>query len=205
MASRRYHSREPVYVSVSGIAGNYGFQTNLTTANQGELGQQALATASTPVVFGANRPKPPRAVKKDEDGSSISSFIDSGKLASVPAGWRLTKNGKAPTGPGDPTSTILKTVRVCVPVGTVKWAWDMPLETYNKIGSATLTTLGIEVVAAGAACWYKANRIEASGTPYSRPPRVGSKITGEGGVDSVSTFCSPAKLDSLPVGWSPID
>lgn len=200
--SRRYHSREPVFVSVTGITGNYGFLTNLTAGDQGELGHTALAQAGGPVVFGANRPKPPRAVKKDTTGS-VSSFIDSGKLGSVPQGWRITKSGKASISATDPSSSIKKTVRMCVSVGQIKWGWDMPLETYNKIGQGTLQTLGVEVLTG--ACWYKANRIDASGTPYNRPPRVMTISTGEGGVDSLSTFCDPTKLDSLPVGWSPID
>ena len=205
MPSRRYHSREPVFVSIRNFTGNYGFYTNLSTGDQGELGQQGLATAQGAVIFGANRPKPPRAIKKDT-GGSVSSFVDSSILGALPAGWRLSASGKASVGPSDLASTIIKSIRTFVPItASVNWAWDMPLETMSKIGQDVFPALGIELLTPASKCWYKANTVKNSGTEFSRPPRVKTTRAGEGGIDTVSTFCSPLKLDDLPLGWTPIN
>ncbi|MBD2465779.1 hypothetical protein H6G89_32845 [Oscillatoria sp. FACHB-1407] len=83
------------FVTVGGI--KYAWQLNNTTATRiggdlAGLGVQTPTQNDRDLVFGASYPKPPRAVRITDTGSSqdsVSTFADPSRADSLPAGWRI--------------------------------------------------------------------------------------------------------------------
>lgn len=198
--SRRYQDREAVYVTPSAEALGllYGFNTNLTDGDRSALGQQPISAATDIIVFGAQRPKPPRF---RETTSGVSSFGDVSIAASPPDGWALTKGGRSLPRP----STTEKTQLVYISLNSLKYAWRLPIETREKIGG-DLSALGIQAVTGSDKCVIGVNSIRnliVDGIPITKPPRAAKVVSGTDGIDRISTFYAPGS--ELPDGWVPID
>jgi len=187
----KYASRELVWVNpFAGSTIKYGFLTNADAGVKGALGHVEVTGAYPDgLVIGANAPKPPRASRLRATGTE-SSYCDADAVATArAAGWRVSP-GKVRIGSSKKKS---KTVYVTY-TGGIKYAWNMPNDTYAKIG-ADLAALGIQLATS-------ADEDLVFGARYPRVPRVIKPIFGTDTVDNVSTFCDPQKLDSLPEGWS---
>lgn len=161
-----------------------------------DLGLVKIATGSAPLAgcFEINSPKLPKARKRISSGS-ITSFYDLSKKAALQAdGWTtgLARYRRViPAG-----AAGYKSVTVHVTIGGIKYAWNMPLFTHANI-SADLTGLGVDIATAAdtkSLIW---------GASYPKPAKVSkfAELPSSGGA-VFHTFCSAAKEDSLPVGWS---
>lgn len=191
MPANVYESRREVFVTpFTGAAIKYGFLTNVATAVGTACGHTAVNRASLPtgLVFGANAPKPGRASKRRADGID-STFYDIGSVSTLrTAGYALT----SPTiRRGRPS---VATKAVYVDLEGVKYAWRMPLTTYNKIG-ADKSVLGIEDATQN-------DRDLVWGARYPKPPRAAKTIISGSSVDVVGSYVDPAAIDSLPEGWT---
>lgn len=166
----------------------YGFLTNVDPSVSAALGHLDITgTYPLGLVIGANAPKPPRASRERPTGVE-SSFVDSTVISAArAAGWKI-RSGKIRLG-----SSSIKSKTVYVSDGTVKYAWNMPLTTYNRVG-AVRADLGIIDAT-------PADDDLVFGASYPKMPRVATKEFGTGGVDIISTFCDPQKLNALPAGW----
>lgn len=197
-----YGTKRLVSIPVAGITGLlYGFSTDVSTATSTALGHadaSADGVVKPGTVFGANSPKPPRATKQFDSAvkGTESSFIASASIAAAKAaGWKISP-GKI---------RFPSTTKFSVPVmvaykpygstGTVNYAWNMPKYQHALIESA-LEGLGIEVITGQ-------NYNQAVfGINNPRPGRAKLVVTGEGGTNTLTTFVSTAKEDSLPTGWA---
>jgi hypothetical protein len=188
MPTNIYGPRELVWVKpFTGATVKYGFLTNVDEAVNVILGHTAV-TAAYPVglVIGANAPKPPRAKKRFTTGVE-SSYCDAAAAALARAdGWKISA-GKIRLG-----SSGAKSKTVYVVHETNKIAWKMPSYLYTKLTAADLTGLGIKTAVA-------ADKDLIFGVRYPQLPRV-TKFDAAAD-SSYSTFCDPAKLESLPTGW----
>lgn len=191
-----------VYLPVKYRAGstqtiNYGFSTRIEATESTELGQIDLASAAPTgaLVFGANRPKPNRATKKNGSaggtgttgkGATTSSFVADGAMNTArAAGWKISYTGKG----AGPRKSANKTA-VFVEVAGIKYAWMIPdrLLTYgSQVGFAPVQ--GTDEVIFGA---------------RAPKPAVFSKILGSSGgvTTTVSTFGDPTTAAAS--GWSEI-
>lgn len=190
--SDKYKDRELVYVTpYTGATLKYGFQTNADEGVKSVLGHTAI-TGDYPegLVIGANTPKPPRASRERATGVE-SSFISAPSIAAArQAGWRI-RPGKVRPGANGRRSKC-----VYVTAGSIKYAWMMPLTLYARITAGDKAALGIQDATP--------NDLDlVFGASYPRIPKVNFKAFGQDGTDTLSTFCDPQKLDSLPSGWAP--
>ena len=190
--SNKYDKRTLVSVNPftsSGIL--YGFNSASTATQREELGQAVvdLAAPGATLVIGANAPKPGRATKQVTVGS-VTSFYDITKAATLKAAdWKITSR---PTIRRGKTQKLTKAV--VITIGTLKYAWNMPNSTYNGVGS-DLAALGIALADAN-------DKNLVWGASYPVLPRASSVVIADNGTANISTFVDPAKLDSLPAGWS---
>lgn len=192
----RYASTRLVSVTpYRGATIKYGFKTNVEERIGREAGHTPVNADITGLVIGANAPKPAQGTKKDVRGSVIqtySTFVDAGRLRSLPANWSVGKP-KVRRGRATP-----KTVIAYVTINGIKYAWNLPKTTQSKIGATVLTQLGIKIATS-------ADKDLVFGSSFPKPPRVGStKIGGGGGIDDISTYCDPSVMDNLPAGFAPI-
>ncbi|NET39360.1 MAG: hypothetical protein F6K19_46570 [Cyanothece sp. SIO1E1] len=170
----------------------YGFLTNIDQADGEVLGHQLVGNSTPPgLVIGANSPKPSRA-SRTRTTSITSSFIDIDSIDTAKsAGWVLTKRPLRRAG-----GTKLRSRTVKVDVAGVKYAWNMPLDTYTAISSVR-AQLGIEDATS-------ADEDLVFGASFPKPPVAGKLEFGEGGVDRFSTFISLTSSDNLPDDWAVI-
>ena len=197
-STNQYGSRKAVYVTpFNGSGFKYGFRTNVKAATGTSCGHADVNFASLPadLVFGCNTPKPGRASRLNGDEYE-GSFFDYTKYAALKAeGWRTSKPfTRIPKITTRSVTVFVSTNSTASATGTIKYGWAMQISLYTKI-EAELDALGIELATAGAQ-----NIIFGAQEP--KPPRVSKVVVGDGGVDNLSTFCAPAKLDSLPAGWA---
>lgn len=197
-----YGTKRLVSVAVAGLPDmKYGFSTDVSEATSTALGHVAASTngvVAPGTVFGANSPKPPRASKKFESTvkGTESSFVATGAIAAAKAaGWKIS--------PGKiryPSATkfsvpVMVAYKPYAATGTVNYAWSMPKYQHALIDTA-LAGLGIELITG-------ANYATAVfGINNPRPKRAKLVVTGEGGTNTLTTFVSEAKSDSLPEGWA---
>lgn len=186
----KYDSRRIVHVQpIQGLNIRYGFATNIDQAQSSQLGHVALAgTPPNGYVFGANAPKPARASRRFATGM-VSSFVSvTSIVAARGQGWKV---GLAKR--GGPVNTA-KSQTVFVTMNGVKYAWNQPKDTQQKIGG--LGALGIRVATT-------ADRDLVFGASRPRPPRA-RRIVGTGDqTDVISTFYDPT-VAQLPAGWSDV-
>lgn len=192
----KYAKKRMAYVTpFSGSNILYGFKTNVEAKIGTEAGHK-IVTTTVPegLVIGANAPKPARGTKTRLLGRNIetvSTFIDASRRNNLPSGWSL---GRPKVRRGRQT---LKTVIVYVTIRGIKYAWNLPKDTYSRIKSQ-MAPLGIKLATSS-------DKDLVYGASYPKPPRAGTTlISGGGGIDHISTFVDPSKIDSLPAGWSPL-
>lgn len=190
--SNKYDKRTLVSVNPfanSGIL--YGFNSASTDTQKADLGQTIvdLAAPGATLVIGANAPKPGRATKQVAVGS-VTSFYDIDKAGTLKAAdWKITSR---PTIRRGKTQKLAKAV--VITIGTIKYAWNMPNDTYNAVG-ADLAALGIALADAN-------DKNLVWGASYPVLPRASQVVVANNGTAVISTFVDPAKLNSLPPGWS---
>lgn len=193
----KYDNRRPVAVPITGVVGLYGWQTNVSEEDSAACGHvdasEGGAAPGALVFFGARRPKPPRCRNAS---SGVSTFYDASE--GVPDGWVATRRGLLPALPG--ISEKSKIVYVDIDAG--KYAWNMPLSTYLKVGDDR-AGFGIKDLTGGDKAFIGANVIDGtSAGRLGKPPRIRKEMVGEGGVDVISTFCKFPLPTTIPEGWS---
>lgn len=179
-------------VSVEPFAGStiqYGFATNVSAATSTACGHQPVG-AGTPagLVFGANAPKPGRASRKRADGTDSSFFDYAVYLQLLEDGWSIKLPRRRRGGIGRSSRAVYVTVN------GIKYAWNMPQTTRDKIG-ADFAGLGINEATAN-----DADLVWGASSP--KPPVAKKVQVGEGGTDVISTFVDPARADNMPEGWT---
>jgi hypothetical protein len=204
-ANNKYNKRDPVIVPLGpGLA--YAFETNVDSDERAVLGHVPVAGNYPAGAFvGANSPKPRRARRLGSTGWNESFCAETPAVIAAlkAAGWQVSRRPKRraiiPA-----TLASARVTTVFVQIGGIKYAWNMPRETFVKIGQATLTALGIEVATSA-----DTNTL-VWGASIPKPARVqfilaaGGAGTPIDGQDVLSTFCTPSIEDSLPAGWKVI-
>ncbi len=195
-ALNKYGQRDQVTVLIAAGV-NYVFETNVDTEERVALGHVAVTTGTPPVgaFLGANSPKPRRARRLSETGWNSSFCAEASVAALKAAGWQV---GRAPKKRAIITGAASRSLTVYVTIGGIKYTWNMPRETYNKITPGIATTLGIQVATSA----DTDTLVWGSSTP--KPARVQATLTGGtviDGQDILTTFCSATAEDSLPAGW----
>lgn len=201
-ALNKYNRRDPVTVTL-GPGVIYAFETNVDTNERVALGHTAITGAYPAGSFiGANSPKPRRARRLSATGWN-SSFVaeDPTTITALKAdGWQVSRLPKrraiVPA-----TMVSARVTTVFVQIAGIKYAWNMPRETFTKITAAVLTSLGVEV-----ATQADTNTL-VWGAGIPKPARAQFIVTAGGtgtpidGQDILSTFVTPSIEDSLPAGW----
>ncbi|MCT7958951.1 hypothetical protein [Laspinema palackyanum] len=177
--------------------GFYGFRSPIDTTEGATLGHTPAISGGAfiaKLIITPRRPRPVR-VQRKESAYSISSFCSYDQVAAAgSAGWKQIESSKFESPRGkkavDP---------YYVEVRGIKYGFYSPKLKVAKI-QGDLGSLG--VVAA-----TSANRDICWGANFPIPPRVAKSVAGTGnsGVDTVSTFCDPVRLDALPDGYFLID
>lgn len=192
----RYAQKRMVHIlPFVGSVHRYGFKTNVEDKIGTEAGHKKITTTvPNGMVIGANAPKPARGTKTRVVGGKVetfSTFVDATKLNSLPAGWSV---GRPKVRRGRQTP---KTVIAYVTIRGVNYAWNLPKSTQSKIKSY-LNGLGIKIAGTN-------DKDLVFGAEYPKPPKAGIILpSGAGGIDHISTFVDPSKIDSLPAGWAPL-
>ena len=188
--SNKYNKRTLVQVNpfaVSGIL--YGFPSGADASQKTALGQVDVDMSAPPagLVIGANAPKPGRASKKFAT-TIASGFYDIAQVATLKAAdWRIVSRPTIRRAKSQPLAKP-----VVITVGTVKYAWNMPTETYTAIGAADRAALGINDADSN-------DKNLVWGANYPRLPRASTVVAASGNI--LSTFVDPTKMDNLPAGW----
>lgn len=160
--------KQKVFVPVYGMKYGFLMDKNSFGSFGGQLGIKDAAAEGS-VFYGANSPKPPRAVKL-ENGVSQSGFYDIAKAKTLAnAGWKLSSAGRLKS---IKTSGAAITVCVDTPYGK-KYAWNIPSNRKN-----IATELGAEVPTDPTTLVWGA---------YPKPPRAVKKDNGI----TIGTFCPP--------------
>jgi hypothetical protein len=181
----RYDPKRIVHVQpIQGLQIRYGFATNIDQAQSTQLGHTALTGAApNGYVFGANSPKPARASRRFATGT-VTSYISSTVIQQARTqGWAVGKAKLRRASNTAKSQTCLVTFR------GIKYAWQMPKETAQKIGS--LQALGIRLATA-------ADTDLVFGANSPKPPRATRRV----GEDQISTFYDPST--TLPADWSAV-
>lgn len=181
-----------VYVPLGDI--KYGFGTNIDEADSNTLGHVAVpGDYPDNFVLRANAPKPPRATRLRTTGTTTS-FIDPARAGEIRTlGWNISGRRRIRAGGGNG----LHSTPVYVNIGGIKYAWNMPNDTYQAI-AGDRTGLGIQDA-------QPSDTDLVWGASFPKPPVVGKLVIG-GGTDTTrySTFADDTVLDNLPAGWSKI-
>lgn len=185
----RRDPRRVVYVPLTTLNINYGFRTNIDEGDATVLGHVAVAGAYPDnFVLGANAPKPPRASRVRITGTT-SSFISPDQIATArAAGWRLTGRTRTRSG-----ANTLRSTPVYVNIGGIKYAWNMPDETYTAI-AGDAAGLGIQAATS-------ADTDLVWGASFPKPPKVAKLVITGDDTTNYSTFCDSSRVDSLPDDW----
>lgn len=189
MATNVYQSKRRVYVEPFPGVIKYGFLTNVAAAVGTSCGHTDVpADPPAGLCFGANAPKPGRATKRRVNGTD-GTFYDHSRYAALRAdGWSLTLPRRRRG------SASANSRAVYVTQGGVKYAWRMPIHTYQKVG-ADRAALGIEDAGDN-------DTDLVFGASFPKPSKVSKVEVGADAVDVISTFVDPARLNNLPEGWS---
>lgn len=192
MPTNVYGSREKRFVlPFTGSTIKYGFATNIDSTDGTEAGQEVVTSTSGIVIFGADSPKPARGKKLATATlpHAVTTFISPDKVTTPSSGWITIARPKIK---GIGGGTLSKAVYVLF--NGYKYAWYMAKRLYDKIGTTTLTALGIKD------CDPGDYRDYLWGSNSLKPPRASSMTAGTSGVDQLQTFYDPDK--TLPSGWS---
>lgn len=180
----------PLGGSYAGI--KYAFKSTVSAADSTVLGHEVLDGTSplSGLIFKANNPKPPRAVKEFATGVR-SSFVDSSAIvAASAAGWQITpskRNG------GRSKETRFAQV-VYVTVNNIKYGWSIRKSLYRKIQS-NLTSLGVRPALAS-------DDDIVYGASFPKPPKVIIKSVQGDQVLAVETFYDPTNEAQLKANFA---
>ena len=181
-----------VVTPYNGSPVNYGWSTNISDADQAQLGHQTLSAAEGPVVFGASRPKPAR-MSKETITDTTSSFVDWQSYASaIDQGWKKIKG--VSYGPSPYNSA--KAIRVVAEVApNLSIAWDMRKTQYTRV-QTDLAALGVEVLTQtnGKHAVVGANSVQGASL-------FGAKTRLENDTLTVG-YVGRTQVDNLPEGWT---
>lgn len=186
----RYSKAILSVVGVAGYALDYGFPCRASAAAKGALGIRTF-TGESNTVFGANRPKPPKAMYIP---AKETSFLDD-KTSANSTSVKLVKAGKLPVMSGGKM--------VAVKFHGMLWAWSLAPDVKTKIsnvpGYSALgveplqTTSGASFAIFGASSVY----VKSLNSTVRSPTRASRS---EGG-NRVSTFINTPFTGTMPEGW----
>lgn len=206
----KYKSKELCTVKIKTVAPDedggadtdfvYAFYTNIPDASRTKLGIVTLAPGTelpNGAVMACSYPKPARASKRFTDRSTSSFVADSAIPGAKLDDWTVTRTRKLPKiHLGNNTNSLVRTVYV--KVNGIKYAWNCPKTSLEKITDAVLTTLGIKYATADdltELCF---------GATYPKPPKAKKQLGATADdLSVVSTFYDPDK--PLPAGWQIVD
>lgn len=201
MGKTEIYGDRPLVAVKLGVANNnaytevgmYGFRSPIDSTEGATLGHTQAVSAGVfiaKLIITPRRPRPVRLQRK-ADNYSVSSFCAYDQLAAAAAaGWKQVESPKFETPRGkkavDP---------YYVEIRGIKYGFYAPKIKIGKI-QADLGALGVNPADSTMRdiCW---------GAEFPIPPRVAKSIPGTGGsgVDTISSFCDPLKLDALPNGY----
>lgn len=205
-------SLRAVNVSIGGINAYYVFKTNVDASEVSDLGQvpaETLIGGDQPVFVGTGkngRPRPAPLKKKKE---GITSLCSTSAIATAIATrkWQIVKRavyqGKiaqksAAFGTAIPGGEAAKgSVLVAVSTSGFDWAWRMPAQQFNKIGSDEATALGI--IIPNTEIEFRKLLIRAN---WPRPGRAFRTIGTTTDTLRIETFVSDNA--TLPEDWTGI-
>lgn len=204
-----------VSMPVGSVTGFYVFKTNVDASEVTDLGQFDAATLASggpaaPIFVGTagkgGRPSPARLRKKKEGITSLASAANVATAVATRK-WQLVKRaiyqgrttqkssafGTAIAGGDAAKGSVL----VVVNTGGFDWAWRMPAQQFNKIGSAEATALGITIPNTDAE--FRRLLINAN---LPRPGRAFRTISTTDGTLRIETFIGDSA--TLPKDWTGI-
>lgn len=203
-------SLRAVNIVVGGANAYYVFNSNVDASEVSDLGQIPAATlvgGNQPVFMGTGkrgRPSPARLKKKEE---CITSLCSTSSIATAVASrkWLLVKRavyqgkmaqkstafGTAIQGGNAAKGSVL----VVVVTDGLNWAWRMPAQQFNKIGSDEATALGITIP--NTETEFRKLLIKAN---LPRPGRAFRSIGTTEGTLRLETFVGDAA--TLPKEWT---
>jgi len=205
-------SLRAVNISVGGVNAFYVFKTNVDASEVSDLGQvpaETLTGGNQPVFVGIGkngRPRPARLKKKKEGITSLCSS-SSIQVAIATRKWQLvsrpvfqgkvvqksTAFGTAIAGGNAAKGSVL----VVVQTSGFDWAWRMPAQQFNKIGSDEATALGITIPNTDTE--FRRLLVKAN---LPRPGRAYRNIGTTEGTLRIETFIGDAA--TLPDEWTGI-
>lgn len=189
MALNSYNTRRRVYVTPFPGVIRYGFLTNVPDAVGVTCGHTvAPADGLAGLVFGANSPKPGRASIR-RTGGVDSTFYDFSRYGALRAAGASLTNPRRRRGSASALSQA-----VFVTINGFKYAWRIPQTQLTKI-AGDAAALGLQIATA-------ADDDLVFGVNSPKPPRASKVVVSADGVDTISTFIDPSRVDSLPDGWS---
>jgi len=173
----RYSKAKRSTVEIEGYTPLYGFPCRASEGAKAAL-KIVIFDSTKTTVFGANRPKPPRAKFGDSPGET--SFVD--KAAEINGTTvKLVAAGRPPVGPGG--------TKVFVDFHGLKWVWSLPPDVKTKIEPVTgYGDLGVKEYKTSAAdAVYGCSSVFIDGVGLVQRPMRAAYKQGE---NKVSTFCT---------------
>lgn len=199
MPSRRYDTRNNFFVALPADLGgfNYAWLSSIKEADGTAIGCKKVDPAADGLmVYGANRPKPPK-VRHEEKGSS---FCAPSAYASPPSGWRRAVPSVLPPAPAPKRKSRL----VWINHDGMKFCWCIALEVLGKIGDST-GTLGIEVLSGNDKAALGVNKIIGGASLRQKPFRAKKTVEASGDeqpTNTITTYCASDKVDdAFADGW----
>jgi hypothetical protein len=205
-------SLRAVNVTVGGVTAYYVFKTNVDASEVSDLAQvpaETLVGGNQPIFVGTGvngRPRPARLKKKKEN---ITSLCSTSAIATAIATrkWQIVRRavyqgkvaqkstafGTAIAGGNAAKGSVL----VAVSTSGFDWAWRMPAQQFNKIGSDEATALGITIPNTDTE--FRKLLVRAN---LPRPGRAFRSIGTTEGTLRIETFISDNA--TLPEGWTGI-
>lgn len=199
-----------VNINIGGATSYYVFKTNVDASEVSDLGQvpaESLIGGNQPIFLGTGkngRLRPARLKKKKEQ---ITSLCSTSSIATAIASrkWQLVKRaiyqgkviqrsaafGTAVAGGNAAKGSIL----VAVVTAGFNWAWRMPAQQFNKIGSDEATALGITIPNTDTE--FRKLLVRAN---LPRPGRASRTIGTTEGTLRIETFVGDSA--TLPEGWT---
>lgn len=179
---------------------NYGFWSNVERTKMTELGQTLIGpdlynNPPAGLFIGANYPKPARATKRINN-EIYSTFCSADKVAALTRdNWRVVSPILTPPRK-DAADTRALVQGLWVKVRGIKYGWNSPDITVEKITAAEYTKIGVSLA-------VEADEKEMIyGSSFPRPPRAKKSVTDGGNTNVHSSFYDPDKFDQLEAnGW----
>ncbi|MCC3409911.1 MAG: hypothetical protein JGK17_31115 [Microcoleus sp. PH2017_10_PVI_O_A] len=209
-----YGERNLRAVTISLGAGNaaYVFKINVDASEVTELGQVDASTLvaggpGLPVIVGLGKRARPKAARLKKKKEGITSLCSTGSIASALATkkWQIAKRAisqgrvaqkSTAFGTAVPGGALaIGSVLVAVQTAGLNWAWRMPAQQFNKIGSDEATALGITIPNTDAE--FRRLLIQAD---LPRPGRAFRQINTTAATLKVETFIADGA--TLPEAWT---